>query len=114
MNMITFSIIIYWCYIFIGGQDYQSDDYIEVIIPAGKEIARFYIGIIDDDSVEETETFRVTIFEPSLPHGAVLGSTFTAEVAITDRDGMLSKLCNMFIKFNDILHVLLDIGYGYM
>ena len=44
------------------------------------------MNIIDDKEMEETETFRVSIFELSVPYGVTLGLDISTEVTITDND----------------------------
>ena len=44
------------------------------------------MNIIDDKKMEESETFRVSIFELSVPYGVTLGIATSAEVTITDND----------------------------
>ena len=45
------------------------------------------MNIIDDEDIEGAETFRVSIFELSVPYGVTLGFDTSAEVTITDNDG---------------------------
>ena len=45
------------------------------------------MNIIDDEEMEESETFSVSIFELSVPYGVTLGIATSTEVTITDNDG---------------------------
>ena len=59
------------------------------------------MNIINDDLLEDSETFRVSIYELSVPYGITLGSTTSATVTITDTDS--EYLCNTFEVY--ILHI---------
>ena len=76
-----------------GGQDYQipNNQYIKVKFPAGETRASFDINIINDDFLEEPETFRITIFELSVPYGITLGSITSAIVTILDDDSKFTE-----------------------
>ena len=79
-----------FCYMLhlIGDEDYKipPDQYIEVTFSAGKTRAPFTVDIINDDQLENSETFRVSIFVLSLPYGINLGSTRSTTVTIQDDD----------------------------
>ena len=74
-----------------GGFDYGDNDTTQYIItfPAGTSCSSFDIPIIDDDTSEDDETFRVTIVDMSLPFGTRLGDNITADVVIEDNDSEL-------------------------
>ena len=55
--------------ILTGGDDYDSGPF-SAIFPAGKTVATFNVSIIDDDIVEGTETFELSINPFSLPSRA--------------------------------------------
>ena len=71
-----------------GGEDFEISDhrYIIVNFAAGQTRAAFDVNIIDDKEMEETETFRVSIFELSVPYGVTLGFDTSTEVTIIDND----------------------------
>ena len=73
---------------FTGGEDYvpPPKQYMKVMIPGGLNTVSFDIGITDDNKIEDTETFRITIFDLSLPNDVKLGSPASAEVIIMDDD----------------------------
>ena len=85
---------------FTGGEDYDIPDsrYIKVRFSAGETRVSFDVDIIDDYEIEERETFRVTIFDLSVPNGINLGFIRTTEIVIIDDD---SK-CNYTIAYSFI------------
>ena len=72
----------------IGDEDYEipPDQYIEVKFSAGETRAPFTVDIIDDNQLEGSETFKVSIFVLSVPYSINLGSTTSATVTIEDDD----------------------------
>jgi len=81
-----------FCKFNTGGIDYGSKplSYIPVVFSAGVTSISFDVQIINDDILEQSETFRVSIEPISLPYGITLGSTESAVVTIQDDDGMHS------------------------
>ena len=59
------------------------------------EIVTFDIPIIDDNILEENETFRVTINSDSLPLGLTLGSIYETTVTIVDDECKLNYVANL-------------------
>ena len=76
------------CIYLTGGKDYKlsDDQYTIVTFSAGQTRAFFDVTILEDEEIEDTETFRVSIFELSVPYGVNLGFDTSAEVDITDDD----------------------------
>ena len=62
------------------------NQYIKVRFSAGETRVSFDVNIIDDDLMENSETFRITIYDLSVPYGITLGSITSAEVTIVDND----------------------------
>ena len=71
-----------------GGVDYgsKSVSFIPVVFSAGVASISFDVPIIDDNILEQSETFNVSIDPISLPYGVTLGSTESAVVTILDDD----------------------------
>ena len=79
----------YYNYDYItGGEDYEAPEnqYIKVIFPAGKTRVSFDIIINDDNDMEGSETFRITIYDLSVPYDINLGSITSATINILDND----------------------------
>ena len=74
------------CNIAGGGVDYESGPYI-VMIPAGMTNVPFYVAITDDNLLEETENFNLTISALSLPNRVAVTNPHQATVTIVDNDG---------------------------
>lgn len=80
-------------YISIAGSDYGTRGIFSpfqstVVVPAGSTAAQFSINIIDDDLLEQIETFRLNIV--NLLAGGFCGATTartSSEVTIIDNDG---------------------------
>ena len=70
----------------IGGVDYDSVEK-SVVITAGQTIASLIIPVKDDNILEVTEEFKVSIRRFSLIDRVVLGSLDEATVIIIDDDG---------------------------
>ena len=79
--------MIYTLY-FAGGEDYEISHhrFIFVKFVAGQTIASINVNIIDDKYIEESETFRVSIYELSVPYGVILGFDTSTVVTIRDND----------------------------
>ena len=79
------------CYIFIrtyeyavtGKLDYKSEKH-NVTFPAGTIIAKFDVGVINDDIFEGNETFSLRITPLPLHSQITRGNPFTAIVTIVD------------------------------
>ena len=73
---------------FTGGEDYEAppNKYIKVKFPAGKTRVSFDIIINDDDEMEGHETFRITIYDLSVPYDINLGFITSATINILDND----------------------------
>jgi len=67
-------------------QDYFSGPYF-IMFPAGTTKVMFSIALINDDVLEETETFNVIINSSSLPSNVTIGEFGDAAVIIWDNDG---------------------------
>ena len=68
-----------------GGVDYDSGPY-TVTIPAGQTSVSFDVAIIDDNMLETTEDFTLTIIQSSLPTGVTRDNPFRATVTLQDND----------------------------
>ena len=74
---------------FVGdGVDYISRPY-HITFSAGIIQESFSISIIDDNILEETETFQLSINASALPINVTSGSTDQAVVTILDNDSEL-------------------------
>ena len=71
------------------GKDYQADSYKLVHFAGGATAAAFDVYMVDDNILENTERFSVSIVPFTLPYGVVLGNITYAEVEILDDDGEL-------------------------
>ena len=77
-------------------EDYRSGPY-DVTFSSGSAYSSTYIDITDDNVVESTEIFILTIDTNSLPTGISPGSTTQAIVTISDDDGNYcshEQMCN--------------------
>ena len=76
-----------WLYL-TGGVDYQfpRGGFTQVIVSGGADRVSFNITINDDNILERTENFRLSIVDVSLPCGVIVGSRQSAEVVIFDDD----------------------------
>ena len=68
-----------------GRVDYDSGPY-TVTFPTGDTIVPFNVPINDDNILENTEMFTVTI-DPSLPSRVTVGNPDQSTVTIMDNDG---------------------------
>ena len=96
---------------FTVGEDYvpPPKQYMKVMFHGGLNVVSFDIHITDDNKIEDIETFRITIFDLSLPNDVKLGSPASAEVTIMDDDskhsyvytynGWLVSLSESFAQF---------------
>ena len=73
---------------FTGGEDYEipTNQYFKVLFPAGSTVAKFDVYIMNDNKIENNETFYGTIYDLSVPYGINLGSTASATFTILDDD----------------------------
>ena len=87
-----------------------EDDYMsepdDVSIFAGDTQGLLDITIINDDVVEKTEIFSLTINVTSLPEGIFSGDPSSAVVHILDRDGM-------YVCYIQIMYVLFSYNFHY-
>ena len=65
--------------------EYSSGPY-TVTIPAGQTTATFNVPITDDNILEGSENFMLTINPSSLPTGFTVGDSGQATVAIVNDD----------------------------
>ena len=65
--------------------DYTSGPY-TVTFPAGVTLATFSIAIIDDNTLEYSENFILTINSYSLPSNVTIGSPGEATVTVINDD----------------------------
>ena len=68
-----------------GGVDYNSGPY-SVTFTAGQTTAAINVPINDDNILENTEDFTVTIMRGALPTGVTRGDPGSATVNIMDND----------------------------
>ena len=79
----------------VGGVvDYGSGPY-NVTFPAGQVYAVFYIIINDDNIVENSEMFNLTISSFSLPSEVNVSKPDQVTVTIEDNDGKYNNICNI-------------------
>jgi len=69
-----------------ANKDYFSGPYY-IVFTAGMTEAVFNITVNDDDILEGTETFNITINPSSLPNNVTIGGLDEAVVTIVDNDG---------------------------
>ena len=76
-----------------NGVDYESGPYV-VRFPAGIKEVKFNVSINDDETVEEIESFTLTIVQKSLNNRVFRFNPFQATVYIVsdDREG-IHNLC---------------------
>ena len=81
--------IIYTSYL-IDNLDYKYTSpkrgQMRVVIPAGHSRVSFDLTILDDMIIEDTESFRLSIIDVSLPHNVSVGSIESTTVYILDND----------------------------
>ena len=87
----------YYNYYYIGNIDYDPAPYV-LTIPAGMTSITFNTTMINDDNtLEDNETFYLSINSSSLPSDITAGNPFQVVVTITDDDCKccyLSKTAN--------------------
>jgi len=71
-----------------GGVDYNSGPY-GVTFTAGQTSASFDVAINDDNILESTEMFTLTIMRGTLPDGVTRDGDGQATVSIVDNEGEL-------------------------
>jgi len=74
-----------------GGKDFATGSY-KVRFPPGVTRATFNVMIIDDDTIEGTETFYLSIDSSSLPNRISLLPNCTLTVKLIDDDDHKCKL----------------------
>ena len=79
--------------------------YLKVVFPAGSTRESFDLHIIDDNKVEENETFCITIYDLSLPNGINLGSIANATVRVIDDDSKYNYVYTYNICIKISLHI---------
>jgi len=82
----------------IGDVDYAFSEDFLTIVP-GSTSVNVIVVIMDDDVVESTENFTLTIDENVLRAGVVVGEHGVIEICINDNDGKCIKIkCFALIK----------------
>ena len=79
-----------------GGVDYNSGPY-SVTLPAGVTRASFNITIINDDVLEDGETFNLIITEDSLPENVTLGTPYLTRVTIYNIGGSSKYVVDNYV-----------------
>ena len=79
-----------------GGVDYNSGPY-NVTFPAGVSRASFNITIINDDVLEDHETFNLIIIEDSLPENVTLGTPYLTKVIILNFGGSSEYVVDNYV-----------------
>ena len=69
-----------------GGVDYNSGPY-DVIFPAKETSVTFDIPIINDNIVEGSEFFTLTVTQMSLPNRVICGHPCMATITVADTSG---------------------------
>ena len=92
---------------YVGRDDYGSNNNTAITVPANVMSTSFTINIIDDNIAECDETFTLTLSVPSSPCEVISESDDTSEVIIRDDDGrrnvsdyvvlLLTNRCNVVI-----------------
>ena len=75
----------------IGDVDYAFSEDFLTIVPGSTSI-NVIVVIMDDDVVESTENFTLTIDENVLPAGVAVGEHGVIEICINDNDGKCVKI----------------------
>ena len=88
-----------------------QNHYFRVKFPAGHTKASFDINIINDDDIEGSETFRVYIFDLSVPYGVSLGRTTSATVVIVDDDSKQLYTYKHILYIYNIIYLYKHTGY---
>ena len=79
------------CVHLTAGDDYTGSGPFYITFPAGHDNVTFMILITNDDVVENTETFTLSINPSSLPSGVTIGDPSQATVTIIDDDSKYSE-----------------------
>ena len=82
---------------FTGGDDYNVGPY-SVIIPAGETSGSFEISIIDDQMLENNESFDLNIDINTLPDDVTLGSPDSATMIIINDDSKYIQCDNKILE----------------
>ena len=69
------------------------------------------MDIIDDDLLEGSEAFRVSIFLLSVPYGINLGSTTSTTVNIRDDDSKKLFIYTIYLLYYIIINIYIMIIY---
>lgn len=76
------------CDFFCKGLDYNSGPY-TVTFPAGITSVSFDVSVINDDILENNETFDLIIMSRSLPDKVTRGNLKMSTITIIDNDSKL-------------------------
>ena len=90
-NCNCYTVHTYVCIICLENDDYESGPY-NVTFFAGTTAASFNVSIINDDVLENDETFHLTIRPPSAPDNVIVGEPVQATVTVADFDGKSTVL----------------------
>ena len=85
---------------YLGGTDYSSGPYI-ITIPAGVISIPFDVPINDDNLVESSESFNLSINVVSLPRNITIEQVEESKVMIVDNDSkevVPVKLCILYYQ----------------
>ena len=74
--------------------DYQSVQ-LQLDVPAGQMRAEFNVTIVDDNVIEDEESFQLQLSVPDdiISKGVQVGPNQAATVTIMDNDGELMEMC---------------------
>ena len=86
-----------------GGVDFVSEQ-LELNFPAGERRVEFNVSILDDNVVENTESFQLLLSIPNnlTSKGVQVGPNAASTVTIMDNDGELVEL------FTCMLHMSME------
>ena len=87
------------CVHLIAGDDYTGSGPFYITFPAGDVNVVFIISISNDDIVEDTETFTLSINPSSLPSDVTVDDPSQATVTIIDDDSEYKTLVAIFVEF---------------
>ena len=91
--------VIVICVRLTAGDDYTGSGPFYITFPAGDDHVMFIISITNDDVVEDTETFTLSINPSSLPSGVTVDDPSQATVTIIDDDSEYKALVAIFVEF---------------
>ena len=77
--------------------DYDSGPY-TITFTAGTIYASFYILLIDDNVLENNESFMLTINSSSLPSNVTVGDPGQVTMTIEDNDGKKFDICLLILQ----------------